>query len=142
MIYCMALDKVAVGRRQLWMVCRQDRGHDGLHYDEKHHRYWHETFFAFEFEYSKAKNLPATKKTILCSKCGKRLKALGAVDADRICVCKEIGATRRQSIMFADEREQQHRTETMREMDEDIAWVMEKHAAMIEERCEFYGGEF
>lgn len=140
MIYCMALDKVAKGRRELWAICRQERGHQGLHHDPKfpaHH--WPETFFAFEFEYGRPRKMPSARKVALCKACGKRIRTDGAPEA---CVCKETGANKRQAIMFADERRVIANEASARDLQDDIDWVMKDFEKQLMERCEGYDREW
>lgn len=118
---CRAVDKAWFGRRELWLVCSILAGHAGAHHDAKRKgHYWEETFYWDEFERTRIK-VPKKKKVRLCKKCGKEKRTDGANDA---CVCKKIGANKRQAIMFADEREKFEREASLKELEDDIAWLM------------------
>jgi hypothetical protein len=123
MAKCNAVDRAWFGRRQLWLLCSYERWHEGPHRDSRHkEHYWSETFYEEEIERGRPIKVP-TKKVRLCKKCGKERRTDGANDA---CVCKETGANKRQSIMFADEREKLYRQAALRDLEDDIAWLMDR----------------
>lgn len=152
---CLAMDKVFVGRRELWARCRLPKHHERIggplrdpdnisfHHDPKFpHHDWEETFYEFEYERGKAK--VATKKKVrACKSCGKPIRS------DDACVCREIGETKSQAIMFAEERVETHRESMARDKDEDWEWLEQQwaeqhkaHLQMIAESDEPYYGEF
>lgn len=141
---CNAVDKAVIGRRELWMHCGLPPRHEGLHHDPKrpgHH--WAETFYFGEFEPGRPKKVATARKVRRCKRCGKEQRTDGANDS---CVCKEIGATKRQSIMFADEREKAERSANAKDLDDDIKWILPYQIAKWQEARDndpdAYYGEF
>lgn len=119
---CLALDKAMIGLRELWMTCRLERGHEGHHNDPKRaSHFWKETFYAFEFEYGRPVRIAMKRKVRICKKCGKQVRTDGGPDS---CVCKEIGANKRQSILFAEEREKACREAASMDIGRDFDWLM------------------
>lgn len=147
---CNAIDKAFIGRRELWMHCGLLPRHEGLHHDPKRPgHYWEETFYAFEFEYGRSTRIGSVKmarKEARCKKCEKPYKTQGSAE---ICVCKAIGSKRRQSILFAEEREKVYR-ENPRDpesiTEDDIAFTMASQIARWQEARDNdpdnYCGEF
>lgn len=144
--HCGAMDKMLGRRGQPWARCSQTRKHDGNHHDTRFpgHR-WEETFFELDFVTSRAKT-PTKRKVRSCKRCGKQFRTDGSPDA---CVCKEIEVNRRQTIMFADEREKACRDAMERDLDDDLAWLTAKWEDMDRLRLKMiaeseipYYGEF
>lgn len=106
------------------MSCGMLSRHEGLHHDPKRPgHYWEETFYAFEFEYGRPVKVATARKVRLCKRCEKEIRTDGANGS---CVCKEIGATKRQAIMFADEREKTAREDMAADIQADIDWLILK----------------
>lgn len=128
---CNAIDKIPMSRREFWCHCGLLSRHEGHHHDPKRpNHHWSETFYFGEFEPGRPVKVTTARKMRLCKRCGKEQRTDGAKDA---CVCKEIGATKRQAIMFADEREQAERNANAKELEDDIAWILPYQLAKWQE---------
>lgn len=135
---CGSVDKAMrlVGRP--WVTCTLDVAHmgtesvDGLsespedapHHDRTRNYSWHGSrILRFDMEQgrtTKAGAVSSKRKVRLCKKCGKQVREQGGPDA---CVCQEIGANKRQTVMFLDEREIATREAEARQIDDDWDWL-------------------
>lgn len=108
-----------------YAYCTNERGHDAGHYNSTLRMAWDgPVLYWDEFEHTRPKvKTPLVRKVKICKHCEKQIRTDGANDA---CVCKEIEATRRQGIMFADERERSFREDAQRELQDDIDWIAQE----------------
>jgi hypothetical protein len=78
---CGAVEKAWIGRRQLWVACGYERGHEGLHHDRKRKDYyWAETIFWDEFERGK---IPTKRKVSKDRTTAEHITNTGQVDMFR-----------------------------------------------------------
>jgi hypothetical protein len=93
------------------------------HYDAQRNHRWTGPWNPDDERGKTVAQTKTKRKVRRCEKCGKVKRDDGANDS---CVCRETGANRRQSILFADEREKSYRQAALRDLEDDIAWLMEQ----------------
>lgn len=140
---CRAVDKAMrlVGRP--WVTCTLDIAHMGQeslyglsetlpespHHDRTRNYSWHGPVIRWDdFDRTrptKAGAVGTRRKVRLCKACNKQIREQGGPDA---CVCAEIGANKRQTVMFLDEREIATRAAEARQIDDDFDWLEEQWA--------------